>query len=229
MTQQEALKILKTGANVFLTGEPGSGKSYTVNAFVSYLRDHDIEPAITASTGIAATHIGGQTIHSWSGIGIKKDLNEYELDAIASKEYVSKKIDRAKVLIIDEISMLDAATLDAADQVCRLVKRNSKPFGGLQVILVGDFFQLPPISGGSREGATSRFAFESQSWNDLNPIVCYLSEQHRQDDDDFLSLLTAIRKNKVQDEHMRLVASRIDIHEDIEDEIPKLFFTQYRC
>ena len=68
MTQNQALTILKTGANVFLTGEPGAGKTFTINAFVAYLRQHGIEPAITASTGIAATHIQGQTIHSWSGI-----------------------------------------------------------------------------------------------------------------------------------------------------------------
>ncbi|MBI5124682.1 MAG: AAA family ATPase, partial [Planctomycetes bacterium] len=68
MTQSQALSILKTGANVFLTGEPGSGKTHTINEYVAYLRARGIEPAITASTGISATHIGGMTIHSWSGI-----------------------------------------------------------------------------------------------------------------------------------------------------------------
>ena len=74
MTQNEALDILKTGASVFLTGEPGSGKTHTVNQFVVWLREHGIEPSVTASTGIAATHIGGMTIHSWSGIGVKHSL-----------------------------------------------------------------------------------------------------------------------------------------------------------
>ena len=77
MTQDRALSILKSGGNVFLTGEPGSGKTHTINRYVAYLREHDIEPAITASTGIAATHIGGMTIHSWSGIGIKKRIILY--------------------------------------------------------------------------------------------------------------------------------------------------------
>ena len=80
MTQETALEILKTGANVFLTGEPGSGKTHTVSEYVRYLRQHDIEPAITASTGIAATHVGGMTVHAWSGIGIKRFLTEYDLD-----------------------------------------------------------------------------------------------------------------------------------------------------
>ena len=77
MTQKQALEILKTGANVFLSGEPGSGKTHTVNQYVSYLRSMKVEVAITASTGIAATHIGGMTIHSWSGIGIKRKINKY--------------------------------------------------------------------------------------------------------------------------------------------------------
>ena len=86
MTQTEALTILKTGANVFLTGEPGSGKSYTVNEYVRYLRAHSIKPAITASTGIAATHIGGMTIHSWSGIGIHTSLDKPDIRRIASSK-----------------------------------------------------------------------------------------------------------------------------------------------
>src|ERR1700748_2227842 len=104
MTQNQALTILKTGANVFLTGEPGAGKTHTINAFVEYLRAHGIEPAITASTGIAATHIHGQTIHSWSGIGIRKFLSPYDLDKLASTEYLVRRIQKTKVLIIDEIS-----------------------------------------------------------------------------------------------------------------------------
>ncbi|MEK7574587.1 MAG: AAA family ATPase, partial [Patescibacteria group bacterium] len=82
MIQSLALSILKTGANVFLTGEPGSGKTYLVNQYVAYLRSVGIEPAITASTGIAATHIGGMTIHSWSGIGIKTKLDKHDLNKI---------------------------------------------------------------------------------------------------------------------------------------------------
>ena len=84
MKQSEALNILKTGRNVFLTGEPGSGKTHTVNEYVSYLRSQGIEPAITASTGIAATHINGMTIHSWSGIGIKSSLDKSDLKKIGT-------------------------------------------------------------------------------------------------------------------------------------------------
>ena len=106
MDQAFALKILKSGANVFLTGEPGSGKTYLINEYVAYLRSHGIKPAITASTGIAATHIGGMTIHSWCGIGIKNKLGSGDLHRISTNNYVKKRVENAKVLIIDEISML---------------------------------------------------------------------------------------------------------------------------
>ena len=122
MTQSEALAILKTSANVFVTGEPGSGKTHTVNEYVAYLRARGIEPAITASTGIAATHIGGMTIHSWSGIGIKTTLGRSDLQAIASNKPIAKRIGRAQVLIIDEVSMLAAETLSMVDAVCREMK-----------------------------------------------------------------------------------------------------------
>lgn len=192
MTQADALTILKTGANVFLTGEPGSGKTHTVNDYVSYLRTHGIEPAITASTGIAATHIHGQTIHSWSGIGIRKSLSAYEFDHIATTESTVRRIRNTTTLIIDEISMIDAATLDLVDVVCREIRQRNEPFGGIQIVLVGDFFQLPPVT---RGGESVHFAFESGVWHRMRPIICYLTEQHRQSDDVFLRLLSAIRKN----------------------------------
>ncbi len=238
MTQNEALDILKTGANVFLTGEPGAGKTFTINKFVSYLRSQDIEPAITASTGIAATHIGGMTIHSFAGIGIRSFLNKYDLDKIASTEYLARRIGKTKVLIIDEVSMLHADTLAMVDAVCREIKQVGEPFGGIQVVLVGDFFQLPPIeksgagnpnqelglsSSKSDNSKPGRFAYESDAWRRLNPVVCYISEQHRQDDADFLELLLAIRRNKVTESHHSHLKSRHIEHEDYPENITKLF------
>lgn len=145
MTQDEALAILTTGTNVFLTGKPGSGKTHTVNRYVRWLRDHEIEPAITASTGIAATHIGGYTIHSWSGIGVRHHLTAHDLGHIAGNRRVVRRVRAAQVLIIDEVSMLAAQTLSMVETVCRKIRGEETPFGGLQVVLVGDFFQLPPV------------------------------------------------------------------------------------
>ncbi len=225
MTQAEALQILKTGANVFLTGEPGSGKTYTVNAYVKWLREKGIEPAITASTGIAATHIGGYTIHSWSGIGIKSSLTEYDLDHMATNERLVKRMGGAHTLIIDEVSMLSGETLTMVDQACRALRNSTLPFGGLQVILVGDFFQLPPVvSRASRWGRTKadmRFAFHSPSWEVSNFLVAYLSEQHRQEDQTFLSLLGAIRRGEVTEDHHEILKDRFNTVD--QKEIPRLF------
>ena len=96
MTQSQTLSILKTGANVFLTGEPGSGKTHLLNEYIRYLRNHSIEPAITASTGIAATHIGGMTVHSWSGIGIKTKLDKNDLNKIRTSQYIVRRIRKQK-------------------------------------------------------------------------------------------------------------------------------------
>lgn len=220
MTQDQALSILQTGANVFLTGEPGSGKTHTVNAYVEWLRTHGIEPAITASTGIAATHIHGMTIHSWSGIGIRDSLSASDLDAISSKEHVVRRIQRTTTLIIDEVSMLSANVLSMVDQVCREVKRNSLPFGGMQVVLVGDFFQLPPIGRGTNRPA---FAFESSVWEDLHPIVCYLTEQHRQEDKRFLSMLSSIRAADGDPSATSVILAQEEEIEGFDEDVPRLY------
>ncbi|MFA6353807.1 MAG: PIF1 family DEAD/DEAH box helicase [Candidatus Paceibacterota bacterium] len=234
MTQDQALNILKTGANVFLTGEPGAGKTHTLNTFVNYLRSCGVEPAITASTGIAATHIGGMTIHSWSGIGIKTKLDKYDLDKIASSEYISKRVRRTRVLIIDEISMLSPHMLNMLNVVCREIKQNDEPFGGIQVVLVGDFFQLPPIirrdvkenkqnTLSPEVGPMETFAYGSVAWERARPVVCYLREQHRQDDVNFLSVLSAIRANNASKEHLNYILSRKIEVGDIPPNITKLF------
>jgi ATP-dependent DNA helicase PIF1 len=218
MLQETALKILQTGANVFLTGEPGSGKTHTVNQYIRWLENRGISPAVTASTGIAATHIGGRTIHSWSGIGVKRDLDMYALDKISQNARVVRRVRNTCVLVIDEVSMLSAKTISMVDIVCREVRHKDAPFGGLQVVLVGDFFQLPPVVREEyREEETldadtfeltTNFAFSARAWEALNPIVCYLSEQHRQEDKAFLELLSGIRRGKFTASHHALLEKR---------------------
>ncbi|MBX2866907.1 AAA family ATPase [Candidatus Kaiserbacteria bacterium] len=211
MTQSEALDILKTGGNVFLTGEPGAGKTYVLNQYIEWLEACDVSVAVTASTGIAATHIGGMTIHAWSGIGARDELSAYDLDAIANKEKIVKRVRKTKVLVIDEISMLDGRLLDMVDKVCKVVRGNTEPFGGLQTVLVGDFFQLPPIA---RRGDMHRFAFESNAWNAARFLTCYITEQHRQEDEMLLGLLTSIRKNEIEEEHYTLLGEQTEIEQE---------------
>src|SRR3989338_5832170 len=219
MIQEQALQILKTGANVFVTGEEGSGKTHTINTYIGWLRERGIEPAITASTGIAATHVGGMTIHAGSGIGIKRDLSDWDLEALLEREPLVRRVRLAHVLIIDEVSMLDAYTLTMVDRAVRTLRGlpagkagNELPFGGLQIIFVGDFFQLPPVS----KGEPSKFAFESPAWEEANPLYCYLSEQHRQEDGVFLELLGALRAGKLNDTHKDALRSRAEFPEDNE-------------
>ncbi len=228
MIQGEALTILKTGANVFLTGEPGSGKTHTINEFIDWLRASGIEPSVTAATGIAATHVSGMTLHSWSGIGISESLTRADVDRIASKEHIAKRIAKAKVLIIEEISMLSDTTFEMADKICREVRRVDTPFGGLTVVLVGDFFQLPPVSRHAYRQAGNNevsFAYASPVWRELNLLTCYITEQYRQDDVEFLGVLGAIRSGKVTDEHHEQLISRRVILSEMpsENEVPKLF------
>lgn len=219
MTQNEALTILKTGANVFLTGEPGSGKTHTVNRFVAWLRGRGVEPAVTASTGIAATHINGHTIHSWSGIGVRRELTKSDLHRITNNKRVANRVRNTHTLIIDEVSMLSARTFSMVETACRGVRGGTAPFGGLQIVLVGDFFQLPPVvaraeddleptlfeASGARQNL---FAFDSPAWRALNPMVCYLSEQYRQNDAIFLDILSAIRSRTVSAQHRKLLKTR---------------------
>ncbi len=230
MIQTQALAILKTGANVFLTGEPGSGKTHTINQFVTWLREHGIEPAVTASTGIAATHINGHTIHSWSGIGVRRELTRFDLSRIASNKRVANRVRSAHTLIIDEISMLSARTFTMVESACRALRGGTAPFGGLHIILVGDFFQLPPVVARdplrqsfseasehedtdgtlfeAHANAQSVFAFNSPVWKSLDLDVCYLSEQYRQDDPAFLEILSAIRAGTVSASHRALLQTR---------------------
>lgn len=217
MTQAQALDILKTGANVFLTGEPGAGKTHTINAYSAYLRSCGLEPSVTASTGIAATHVGGMTIHAWSGIGVRQHVSEEVLDELAQKERLVKRLREASVLVIDEISMLAAYTLDTVEAVCRHLRGKDLPFGGLQVIFVGDFFQLPPVTKGEwKDGvdydpdAKTPFAFRSRAWREANPIICYLEEQHRQQDIEYLEVLTELRNGTISEiVHARLGSRQI--------------------
>src|SRR3989339_699203 len=220
MTQEETLAVLKTGKNVFLTGEPGSGKTHTINAYVSYLRSRGIEPAITASTGIAATHLGGMTIHSWSGIGIKKTLSRSELKEICERDRLVRRVLGTNVLLIDEISMLDANTLSLVDLVCRTLRKNDTPFGNLQTVFVGDFFQLPPVSRGDE--TPPLYAFQAEVWTSANPLVCYLSEHHRQEDGNFLAILRALRTGFVSPEDRACLLGCCKNPETIAD-VPKLF------
>lgn len=199
MTQEKALEFLKSGRNVFLTGSAGTGKTYVLNKFISHLKANKIEVAITASTGIAATHIFGTTIHSWAGMGIKQKVTEKDLAYLKKQKAIRDKFNKTKVLIIDEISMLHKDQLNAIHYILSYCTDNNAAFGGLQIVLCGDFFQLPPI-GDYGEKSKDKFAFMSDAWQFADLVVCYLTEQFRQTDNRLNEILGEIRSGKVSNE-----------------------------
>ena len=220
MRQSSALDILKTGQNVFLTGSAGSGKTYTLNQYIDYLRARRVPVAVTASTGIAATHMNGTTIHSWSGIGIKDELSDRDLANLSRKQFLADRLKDTAVLIIDEISMLHAKQLNLVNQVLKYVRKNDKAFGGIQVVVAGDFFQLPPI-GSKGETNREKFAFMSEAWLDAKFHICYLSEQHRQVSEaangglDLDDILNQIRRQEVSFEAIAALEATFDQNVDI--------------
>ena len=220
MTQNDAMEILKMGHNAFITGPAGSGKTYVLNQYIKFLQEKGVDIGITASTGIAATHMGGVTIHSWSGIGIKDKLSENDIDELEQRSYLWKRMENAKVLIIDEISMLHHFRLDLIESVIRGFKRNDKQFGGMQVIFCGDFFQLPPVN---REGEEkAKFAYHSNIWKKLDIKICYLEEQHRQNDREYLEVLNAIRDNNISEKVLGHLKSRHNKKTDLNIEPTRL-------
>lgn len=211
MNQSLALAIMAFGKSVLLTGPAGAGKTYVLNQFIAEARARGKQVSVTATTGLAATHLGGTTIHSWSGIGISEEIQQGFFERFAKgKRDIIKKTD---VLIIDEISMLHDYRLDMIDEVCRTVRENiDEPFGGIQVILSGDFFQLPPINHqNSRQGG---FVVNSKVWQTLDPVICYLKEQHRQDDEELLGVLGALRAGTLQQSHLDTLLARSEVHPD---------------
>ncbi|HSW74289.1 MAG TPA: PIF1 family DEAD/DEAH box helicase [Candidatus Saccharimonadales bacterium] len=205
MTQQEALAILESGVPTLLTGAAGTGKTYTLNQFIERAKRRGLHVAVTATTGLAATHLNGTTIHAWSGIGVLDQVDHHMIQKLGKQR--QELINKADVLVIDEISMLHDFRLDMVDQVLRQVRQNDVPFGGVQVILCGDFFQLPPVNrSGSRQGS---FVTSSQIWQQNVFSVCYLQQQYRQADDNmYTEILNGIRAGVLKRSQLEALQAR---------------------
>src|SRR5688572_22801383 len=190
MTQDEALAILESGRSVLLTGAAGTGKTYVLNKFIKRAKKQGNSVAVTATTGLAATHLNGTTIHAWSGIGVQDTIDKYMATKLGQTR--QELIRKANILVIDEVSMLHDFRLDMVDEILRLVREKDVPFGGMQVVLCGDFFQLPPVNrSGSRQGG---FVISSDVWQKNVFDVCYLEKQYRQTDDQlYTDILNGIR------------------------------------
>jgi len=199
--QLEALEIVKNGRNMFLTGSAGTGKSYTIKEIIKYLEANNINYGLTALTGCAAVLINGQTIHSFLGLGISRDLRTI----IKNLEKFKKQLNIIKnlqTLIIDEVSMMDNELFELINNLLKYIKKNDKSFGGIQLILVGDFYQLPPI--------VNDYCFTSHIWDDLNLVPIVLTEIIRQKDDDELKkILEEIRNEKLSENSLEILKNLV--------------------
>ena len=218
--QTSAINILKTGQNLFLTGSAGTGKTYVLNEYINYLKQRKITPTIVAPTGIAASHLSGQTIHSYFALGIRDNIDEQFILNLLDKKYLQTRFKKLKVLIIDEISMVSPNIFESINKIIQAFKQNEKPFGGVQVILSGDFFQLPPIS---RNKTQKRFAWQASSWKELDLQTCYLEKKFRQDDNELIFLLDEIRSGTISQRSYDILNSRLNNTLDINFTPTKLF------
>lgn len=184
--QSNALIELNKNQNVFLTGAAGTGKSFVIK---EYLKTCSEKPPVLASTGAAAVLAGGCTFHSFFGLGIMKDGLEKTIERAARNSRVRKRIENTSEIIIDEVSMIDPEAFYAADQICKVLLNYEKPFGGIKVIAVGDFFQLPPVYKSKRPF----WLFNTKIWNALNFKTIELKQIMRTNDEDFMHMLSNVR------------------------------------
>lgn len=219
MNQSLALEIMLSGESVLLTGPAGAGKTYVLNQFIKLAKHEGKHVSVTATTGLAATHLGGTTIHAWAGIGVQDYIPQGFAEHIAKGR--REIIEKTDVLIIDEISMLHDFRLDMVDEACRLVRKEPDvPFGGIQLIMSGDFFQLPPINrGDSRAGS---FVVNANVWQELEPTICYLEEQHRQDDETLIEILNALRGGEIRRHHAETLLARTEVYPDDLEQLTEL-------
>ncbi len=190
--QQAALDIMNGPGNIFLTGEAGTGKSFVLRHFIE---QSEMQIDVLATTGAAAMIIDGRTFHSFFCL-YKFDAGYHEMVNAAMKNYkMCERVKHAECIVIDEISMLDQKTMAAGEEIARKTRGNDSPWGGLKVIAVGDFLQLPPVDINRKPGSDTpvSWVFESEAWQLSNFKNCRLNEVVRTEDPAYLEVLQKIR------------------------------------
>jgi ATP-dependent DNA helicase PIF1 len=205
------INAIRAKNNVCVTGAAGTGKSF----LLKLIRDHFPYIHITASTGIAAVNVGGVTLHSWSGIGNGlspiAEIIRFINSGPGTK--IRRQIKKAKILAIDEISMISSDVLDLVNEVFKLIRQNDYPFGGIQLVVLGDFYQLPPVS----KDFDVDFCFSSRAWQEADFKLFELTEIFRQSDLQFIQLLNNIRHAALNEDDLEILNHRqsLDIPEEI--------------
>ncbi|UKZ71826.1 uncharacterized protein TrAtP1_013376 [Trichoderma atroviride] len=192
--------VVNQGKSVFFTGPAGTGKSVLMRAIITQLRAKHARDrervAVTASTGLAACNIGGITLHSFSGIGLGKEDAPTLVKKIRRNPKAKTRWLRTKCLIIDEISMVDGDLFDKLSQIGRTIRNNGRPWGGIQLVITGDFFQLPPVPDGDKK-SEAKFAFDAATWTTSIDHTIGLTQVFRQRDPVFANMLNEMRLGQI--------------------------------
>ncbi len=215
--QKIALEVLQSGENVFLTGGAGSGKSFVIRQFMR--KQNPKELPILASTGAAAVLVGGRTFHSFFGLGIMEGGPKETLKRGLEDMKLMKRLREVEGVIIDEISMIPSVALEVAENFARAARESDLPWGGMRMIVVGDFAQLPPVT---MHGKTREWSFLSPVWEKSGFQVVELTESQRSFDSEFLQVLADVRQGKVTPLVREYLDSKIREHDE-EDESTRLF------
>lgn len=211
--------LIKNHQNIFITGHAGTGKSYILNM----IKKQFPKLVITSTTGIAAVNIKGQTIHSWAGVGVCNNTIQKTVEKILSNYSLKKQIQDCKLLAIDEISMLDIKTFEYINEVLKYIRSSDEPFGGIQVIFIGDFFQLPPVD--KKDSNSKKYCFESNLWKDLNLQTILLTKSYRQKEENLITALANMRINSLTQEDINLLNTRNNIQDNSAGDILHIFAT----
>lgn len=212
--QQNAFDKFILGENVFVTGSAGSGKSELIRKIYRHCISNRKGIQVCALTGCASILLNckAKTVHSWSGIGLGNASVDVLINKIKQNLYKKKAWTEISVLVIDEVSMMSIKLFDTLDAIGRGVRNNHLPFGGIQVILSGDFYQLPPV-GNYNDVDTMRFCFESEDWNNVFKKNCQIQlvKIFRQTDDKYISILNQVREGVVKRSSNDLLKSRVGL------------------
>ena len=221
----KVLALLQNGENVFLTGFAGTGKSYILNKLKGKLKK---KLTITSTTGIAAVNVKGQTLHSWAGVGLCRNTISNTVEKIRGRKTQLSQILKCKILAVDEISMLNIEAFEYINEVLQILRESSKPFGGIQVLFIGDFFQLPPVEKNSGDGSFSnerKYCFDSPVRQDLELKNVVLKMNFRQNEENFITALAHMRENQLDNDDIKLLQSRCTDLDTYETNMLHIFST----